>query len=173
MNRPYVLGRSAWRNIQEGNEREWLIGNGIGGYANHSVPGGGYRMSHGYLVTSTKAPVNRLLVFTRTQEQLEIGGKGYDLTSQQYVNWEKNGQRHLKQFKLDIVPEYHYQVEDVRIRKTVSVEYGHNTVVVCYEVSGGSEPTQFKIVPLFNHRSPGDVSEKGAYVFVQSCPQMC
>ncbi|RUT45136.1 glycogen debranching protein [Paenibacillus anaericanus] len=165
MDRAYILGRSAWRNIQEGNEREWLIGNGIGGYANHSVPGGGYRMSHGYLVSSSKAPVNRMLVFTRTQEQLKIGGKIYDLTSQQYVNWEKNGQQHLKQFKLDTVPEYYYQVEDVRIRKTVSMEYGHNTVVVCYEVSGGSESTELKIVPLFNHRSPGDTAEKGNLKF--------
>ncbi|MDQ0089386.1 putative glycogen debranching enzyme [Paenibacillus anaericanus] len=165
MDRAYILGRSAWRNIQEGNEREWLIGNGIGGYANHSVPGGGYRMSHGYLVSSSKAPVNRMLVFTRTQEQLKIGGRIYDLTSQQYVNWEKNGQQHLKQFKLDTVPEYHYQVEDVRIRKTVSMEYGHNTVVVCYEVSGGSESTELKIVPLFNHRSPGDTAEKGNLKF--------
>lgn len=161
MDRAYIFGRSAWRSIQEGNEREWMIGNGIGGYANHSVPGGGYRMSHGYLVSSTKAPVNRMLVFTRTQEQVEIGGKVYELTSQQYVNWEKNGQQHLRQFKLDIVPEYHYQVEDVSIRKTVSLEYGHNTAVVCYEVSGGSDPMQMTIVPLFNHRSPGDVSDKG------------
>lgn len=165
MSRAYVLGRSAWRTIDEGNEREWLMGNGMGGYANHSVPGGGYRMSHGYLIASTKAPVNRLLVFTRTQEEVKIGGRNYDLTSQQYVNSEKNGQRYLQRFTLDTVPHYHYQVEDVQLHKTISLEYGHNTVTVCYEVTGGRERTELKIVPLFNHRSPGEVSERGNLVF--------
>lgn len=165
MERAYVLGRSAWRTIEEGNEREWLIGNGIGGYASHSVPGGGFRMSHGYLVASTKAPVNRVLVFTRTQEQVQIGGKSYDLTSQQYVNWQKDGQHYLRRFKLDTVPEYHYQVEDVSIRKTIAMEYGRNTVTVCYEVSGGREHTTLKLVPLFNYRSPGEASEKGNLIF--------
>lgn len=159
--RAYVLGRNAWRTIEEGNEREWLIGNGIGGYANHSVPGGGYRMSHGYLVASAKAPVNRMLVFTRSQEQVDIGDRSYDLTSQQYINWQKNGQRYLRRFKLDTVPEYDYQVEDVRIVKTIALEYGHNTVAVCYDITGGKETAQVKLVPLFNYRSPGDVSEKG------------
>lgn len=165
MSRAYVLGRNAWRTIEEGNEREWVIGNGIGGYANHSIPGGGFRMSHGYLIASTKAPVNRVLVFTRTQEEVTIGDRSYDLTSQQYVNWEKNGQRYLTRFKLDTVPQYIYQIEDVQLKKTIALEYGHNTVTVCYEVTGGRERTNLKIVPLFNHRSPGEVSEKGDLVF--------
>lgn len=165
MDRAYVLGRSAWRTLDEGNEREWLIGNGIGGYAGHSVPGGGFRMSHGYLVASAKAPVNRMLVFTRTQELVEIGGTKYDLTSQQYVNWQKDGHQYLRRFKMDTVPEYDYQVQDVRIRKIIAMEYGHNTVAVCYEVTGGREHTKLTLVPLFNHRSPGDVSEKGSLRF--------
>ncbi|AWB43120.1 glycogen debranching protein [Paenibacillus sp. CAA11] len=165
MSESYHFGKSAWRTLEEGNEREWLLGNGIGGYANHSVPGGGFRMSHGYLIASTKPPVNRVLVWTRTQEQVVLGEREYDLTSQQYVNWAKNGQRYLQRFSLDGVPEYTYQVEDVCIRKTVSVEYGRNTAVVCYEVDGGSQPARLRIVPLFNHRSPGAVSEKSALVF--------
>lgn len=165
MERAYVLGRHAWRTIEEGNEREWLIGNGIGGYASHSVPGGGFRMSHGYLVASAKAPVNRMLVFTRTQEQVTIGGKTYDLTSQQYVNWQKDGQHYLRRFVLNTVPEYDYQVEDISIRKTIAMEYGRNTAVVCYEITGGRESALLNIVPLFNFRSPGEVSEKGSLSF--------
>lgn len=163
--RAYILGRSAWRTLEEGNEKEWLIGNGIGGYANHSVPGGGFRMSHGYLVASARAPVNRMLVFTRIQEQVCMGGQTYELASQQYINWRKDGHRYLRRFKLDTVPEYDYQVEDVNIRKTISLEYGHNTAAVCYEIAGGKEPAEIKLVPLFNYRSPGDVSEKGSLRF--------
>lgn len=122
-------------------------------------------MHHGYLVASTKAPVNRVLVFTRTQEQVLVGSRTHDLTSQQYVNWEKNGHQYLNRFVLDTVPEYHYQVEDIHIRKTIALEYGRNTVAVCYEVTGGRDAAQLTLVPLFNHRSPGAVSERSGLQF--------
>lgn len=37
----YKYGRGMWKNIESGNELSWVIGNGIGGYANHTVAGGG------------------------------------------------------------------------------------------------------------------------------------
>lgn len=33
----YKYGRGMWKNIESGNELSWVIGNGIGGYANHTV----------------------------------------------------------------------------------------------------------------------------------------
>ena len=50
MNEIYKYGRSFWRTIEEGNELSWMIGNGIGGYANHTVSGGGAMCFHGYLI---------------------------------------------------------------------------------------------------------------------------
>ncbi|GJM82904.1 hypothetical protein HMSSN139_54000 [Paenibacillus sp. HMSSN-139] len=159
--RAYVLGRNAWRTIEEGNEREWLIGNGIGGYANHSVPGGGYRMSHGYLVASAKAPVNRMLVFTRSQEQVDIGDRSYDLTSQQYINWQKtvNATCAVSGWT------------PYRNTTTRSKTYGSSrrsrwstaTIRSRFVMTspGARRRARVKLVPLFNYRSPGDVSEKG------------
>ena len=66
----YKYGRGMWKNIESGNELSWVIGNGIGGYANHTVAGGGAQAFHGYLIASLNAPVNRKLILTRTQEQI-------------------------------------------------------------------------------------------------------
>ena len=60
----YKYGRGMWKNIESGNELSWVIGNGIGGYANHTVAGGGAQAFHGYLIASLNAPVNRKLILT-------------------------------------------------------------------------------------------------------------
>ena len=161
MNEIYKYGRSFWRTIEEGNELSWMIGNGIGGYANHTVSGGGAMCFHGYLIASLNPPVNRQLIFTRTQEIIEVQGREYDLTSQQYIGVSKDGQKYLEKFTFDSVPEYTYRVEDIYLKKTIAVEYGHNTAVVCYEIENGSEACKLRVVPLFNYRGYADVSEKG------------
>ena len=163
----YKFGRGNWRNIKEGNEREWLIGNGIGGYAAHTIIGGGFTSFHSYLIAAINPPVERYSVFTRTQEQIIVDGREYDLTSQQYVNYAKNGQEYLQRFVFDSVPQYIYQVEDINIKKTIAMEYGHNTVVVCYEVTNGSREAKLNLVPLFNFRPAGATTERNELKFTR------
>ena len=69
--------RFNFKSIEEGNELLWMIGNGIGGFSNHTVAGGGAQCFHGYLVAALNAPVNRTLIFTRTQEIVEVDGREY------------------------------------------------------------------------------------------------
>lgn len=161
----YKYGRGMWKTIEDGNELSWVVGNGIGGYANHTVAGGASQAFHGYLIASLNAPVNRKLILTRVQEQIIIKDREYDLTSQQYIGTSKNGQEYLEQFILDTVPEYRYRVEDVSINKTIAMEYGHNTVAVCYEIENGSEEAKLNLVPLFNYREAGETSERSELKF--------
>ena len=165
MSKDYKYGRSSWRTIEQGNELSWMMGNGLGGYSNHTVSGGGATCFHGYLIASLNAPVNRQLILTRTQEIVEVSNREYDLTSQQYIGTSKNGQNYLERFNFNSVPEYNYRVEDIYIKKTISMEYGHNTVAICYEVENGEEETKLRIVPLFNYRQAGEVSERGDLKF--------
>jgi len=163
----YSYGRSSFKTIEEGNELSWMIGNGIGGYANCTVSGGSAMMHHGYLIAALNPPVNRYLIFTRTQEEVSINGRTYDLTSQQYINASKNGQEHLDRFNFDTIPEYIYRVEDVIIKKSISMEYGYNTTAVCYEIENGTEDLTFKMIPLFNYRLSGDSIEKSNLKFIK------
>ncbi|EEH98105.1 glycogen debranching enzyme N-terminal domain-containing protein [Clostridium tertium] len=167
MKKTYSYGRSSFKTIEEGNELSWMIGNGIGGYSNCTVSGGSAMMHHGYLIAALNPPVNRYLIFTRTQEEVSINGRTYDLTSQQYINASKNGQEHLDRFNFDTIPEYIYRVEDVIIKKSISMEYGYNTTAVCYEIENGTEDLTFKMIPLFNYRLSGDSIEKSNLKFIK------
>ncbi len=154
----YKFGRGSWKTLEEGQEREWLIGNGLGGFSGQTIVNSGFRSFHAYLVAALNAPVERYSVLTKTQEQVKIGDLEYDLTAQTYVNENKNGQHYLQRFTFDSLPTYEYQVQDVHIKKSIAMEYGHNTVVVCYEVQTGGQKASINIVPLLNWRPSGATS---------------
>ena len=167
MEKIYNYGRSNFKTIEEGNELSYLIGNGIGGFSNSTAAGGSAILHHGYLVAALNPPVNRYLILTRTQEEISINNRNYDLTSQNYINTSKNGHKYLERFTFDSIPEYNYRVEDVNIKKSISMDYGHNTVAVCYEIENGIEDINFKIVPVFNYRLSGDAIEKSRLKFTE------
>lgn len=170
----YTLGRGQFRTLQEGLEKEWLLTNGIGGLANSTVVGASNRMHNGYLTVSMNPPADRYTVLSNVWESVTIDGKEYDLAAQEYIGYEKKGYEYLNRFELDILPTYYYQVQDVTIKKTISLEYGKNTVVVCYEVENGMEEVSLHITPQFNCKPYGvtieasqlqfDMTQEGAFL---------
>lgn len=64
--------------------REWSITNGIGGYGGSSIIGAHNRTHQGYLIASLHPPVERYLVFSKTNEKI-IGDEIYDLTTSQHA----------------------------------------------------------------------------------------
>lgn len=65
--------------------REWAITNGIGGYAGSSVLGAHNRTHQGYLIASYHPPVERYMVFSKTNETIEQADTTWDLTTGQYA----------------------------------------------------------------------------------------
>src|SRR3954463_5456199 len=62
--------------------REWLVTNGLGGYASGTIAGVGTRRYHGLLVAAHPAPLGRIMLFNHLGEslrfpdwsQVEVGG---------------------------------------------------------------------------------------------------
>ncbi|BCN32139.1 amylo-alpha-1,6-glucosidase [Anaeromicropila herbilytica] len=161
----YKLGRSNYRNFHEGLEKEWLLTNGIGGFACLSIIGARNRIYSSYLIASLRPPMDRKLILANIYESITIGDKEYDFATQEYNGNIREGQKYLTRFELDIVPTYCYEVEDVKIKKTISMEYGTNSVVVCYEIQNGSSKAKMNLTPLFNYRNPGEASERSTLLF--------
>ncbi len=161
----YELGRSNWRTFRDGIEKEWLITNGIGGYANQSVIGANHRMFCGYLHASFHPPADRFTLLAGTHEAVVIGGVTYDLAAQEYIGMFREGQQYLNRFEFNGVPTFTYQVNDVLIKKTVALDYGKNTVTVCYELFNGKRASEFNITPLFTCKPLGATLEKSELTF--------
>lgn len=161
----YTLGRSQFRSLQEGLEKEWILTNGIGGLSNSTIVGGSNRMHNGYLTVSLNPPADRFTVLSNVWERVNVAGKEYDLASQQYMGQEKEGYRYLNRFELDVLPCYIYQIQDIIIRKTIAMEYGKNTVVICYEVENGMDACTIAMTPQFNWKPYGVTKEASQLQF--------
>ena len=65
--------------------REWAITNGIGGYAGGSVTGACCRTHQGYLIASLHPPVERYMVFSKTNETISCGVETFSLEASQHA----------------------------------------------------------------------------------------
>lgn len=146
------FGKSYWRTYEQGIGREWLLTNGIGGFSSSTLIGANARRYHGLLVASLHPPVQRHLVLSKIDESLEIEGRQYNLYSSATPGSLIEGFHHLQRVRIDPLPTFIYQVEDVRVEKTVCMVYGENTVAVLYRIVNGGSRARLRLTPLVNFR---------------------
>lgn len=157
------FGKGYWKTFRQGLEREWLITNGVGGFAGSTIIGANARAQHGLLVASLHAPVQRTLILSKLDESIQLGtaGKSYSFGANERPGWEENGHHHLQRFRLRHgLPTYRYQVEDFFLDKRIAMVYGSNTVVIGYEVRNGARPAVMTVRPLVNYRPYGEQSTR-------------
>lgn len=160
MNLKYRFGKGSFRNLTEGIEREWLIANGIGGFANCSITGNNSRVHSAYLVASLNPPVDRINILTKISEQINVDKIIYELDAQQFVGREENpGYKRIEAFEFDVVPKFIYQVQDIRMTKTISMDYGHNTTSICYRVWNGMSKIKLSLTPEFALRDNNEAND--------------
>lgn len=138
--------------ITEGINREWIITNGIGGYAAGTVVGINTRKYHGLLVAPLTPPARRFLILSKLDESLEISGEKFNLYSNMCHNYISNGFKYQESFEKDIIPIFTYQVKDITIKKYICMEYGKNTVCVLYNIHNSGEEAKLTITPIINFR---------------------
>ena len=140
----YILGKNTWKSFETAEKECFLITNGLGGYCSLSVIGSLARGDHALLMGSgAPAPNHRIHMLSNILESLIVGGRLYALGSQRFVTSARNlcGYHYLNQFSYEYVPQWYYQVGDIQIRKTISMEYGRNTVILFYDIDNFSENT--------------------------------
>ncbi|MDF1523390.1 MAG: glycogen debranching enzyme N-terminal domain-containing protein, partial [Trueperaceae bacterium] len=72
---PIRLGRAACGELASAERLEWLVTNGIGGYAAGTVAGIRTRRYHGLLVAATTPPAGRTVLATDLHESIAVDGR--------------------------------------------------------------------------------------------------
>ena len=138
--------------FEDGLKKEWLITNGIGGYASSTMIGANTRRYHGLLIAHLTPPARRHLILSKVDESIEIGEKKYDLYTNIGKNYISKGYKYLVQFEKEYIPIYTYQVGDCLIKKYICMEYGKNTVVVFYQIYTKTQDAKLILTPIINFR---------------------
>ena len=140
-------------NVAEAVRREWLETNGLGGFSSSTIIGLNTRRYHGLLTAATKPPVGRMVLLSKLEETLMMGGRRFDLSANQYPGViHPQGYQHLKTFRLDPFPIFTYRINGVEIEKTVFMVAGENTTVVQYEARGDGLDCVLELRPLIAFR---------------------
>ncbi|MEN2774899.1 amylo-alpha-1,6-glucosidase [Acetivibrio clariflavus] len=162
------FGKSSWRTFEQGIQKEWLLTNGIGGFANSTIVGVNTRRYHGLLIASLKPPVSRHLILSKIDESITIGDESFDLFSYEVPGFIMKGYHYMEGFEREPLPKFIFRVGDVYIEKTVSMVYGENTVAVVYYVRNGEESINLRLTPLVNFRDYHHCSRKENLNFYKS-----
>ena len=139
--------------IEDALTKEWLITNGIGGFASQSVLGINTRKYHGLLIAPLMPPARRYVILAKIDESIEIDGKEEILYSNICKNYISEGYKRLESFEKVYNPVFNYQTEEgIKIEKQISMVYGKNIVCIYYKVENTDKDITMKIAPVMNYR---------------------
>ncbi len=136
MNLPSIkIGKEVLSIFENAVGKEWLITNGLGGYASSTALAINTRKYHGLLVAAFNPPRDRRVCIEKFDEELKIGNVFYPIFANEFQNGVyPKGHEFLKEFSLSPFPKYYYGVQNVDLSKTVFMPRGVNAVIVAYEV---------------------------------------
>jgi len=132
---------------------EWLETNGLGGWSSSTASGCNTRRYHGLLVAATEPPTGRMVLVSKMDETIQRGGEKWELGTNDYNGlYHPTGHRYWTHFCHNGHPEFLCVAGDIRIRKSVVMLHGENTVIVRYEVLDAAEPFELSLLPLLASR---------------------
>jgi predicted glycogen debranching enzyme len=138
-------------------QREWLVANGLGGYASGTLAGVATRRYHGLLVSALPAPVGRILMLGQMSEVLRLpdhtvvslGGQARTGNAPATLS----GDGHLREFRLESgLPVWHYEAAGYVLEKRVFLAHRQNTVYVLYTLLDGPGVLRLEMHPSIHFR---------------------
>ncbi len=136
--------------------REWLLTNGLGGYASGSVAGVNTRKYHGLLIAALPAPFGRMLMLSHLSEQLRLpNGATIRLGCEEQAGGvlDLDGTHYLSEFRLEAgLPVWRFEIGNIRIEKRILLVHQQNTVHVTYRMLSGDGTVRLKLRPAVHFR---------------------
>lgn len=153
---PVHFGREIAAPLDVAEAREWIVTNGIGGYASGTIAGSMSRGYHGLLVGALRPPIDRHLLLAKLEETVHLADGSFALTANRWQSGAISpaGYQHLERFHLEgSVPCWTFTGPGVRLEKRIWMEYGANTTYVAYTLTeSGDNDVQLQVSAIANNR---------------------
>lgn len=131
-----TVGREECRNFEIASRLEWLEADGTGGFAMGTVAGINTRRYHGLLVAALRPPVERHVLLSRVEEEVDFDGHVFALGAAQYPGTvSPSGFQYLEEFRLDPGPIWSFHAGGGILEKQLYLARGLPAVVVRYRAN--------------------------------------
>jgi predicted glycogen debranching enzyme len=124
--------------------REWLVANGLGGYASATINGMITRSYHGFLIAAQPSPLGRMVVFNDLDVDIERADGSV-------MNLRESGR--FLDFTLNMgLPSWRYEMDGAVIEKSIVVPWHQNIVHCTFRSLGDGRRVCLRLRPLINFR---------------------
>ena len=158
------FGREICGDLAAAESREWLVTNGIGGYASGTVAGSLTRRYHGLLIAALQPPLGRTQLVAACDEIVHNSGADFPLATHRWSSGAIDPQGHLnlESFHLEgTTPVWTYALADALLEKRIWMRQGENTTYIHYTLVRGSAPIELELKALVNYRDFHSLTRAG------------
>jgi predicted glycogen debranching enzyme len=156
------LNRELLSSFDSSIQKEWILTNGLGGYASSTVLGINTRKYHGLLVAAFHPPRDRRICLEKLEEEVSVGNDAYQLGANEFQDRIfPLGYTFLDQVRISLFPKFAYSLQNVEIEKTAFMPYGKNVSIILYKaLNGSSSDLRIRVFPLLNCRHFHSVTDR-------------
>ena len=150
-----TLGRDLCGNWDEAVRREWLVANGLGGYACGTVALANTRRYHAFLMASLAPPVERTLLVAKVEVSVDYLGRRYALTSNEFADGtvDPRGFADIESFAVeDGIPVWRYALADALLEQRIFMAPGANVSYLTLQLRRASAAARIELKPLAAYR---------------------
>jgi predicted glycogen debranching enzyme len=156
--------------LERGPDCEWLVTNGLGGYASGTLSGVIARRYHGYLVAALPAPFGRVVMLNELLERIELpDGRSVQLGGEERAGRtaKPRATDYLSEFRLESgSPVWRYEFANIVLEKRLVLPHGQNTAFINYSLLSGDHSVRLVLRPSIHfrpHETPVDTKLESSY----------
>src|SRR5271157_4727711 len=154
-------------------QREWIVTNGLGGYASGTVCGVPTRRYHGLLIAALPTPLSRTMMLNQLHEQVVVAdGEPVVLVPGGLAGRPENElEGRVVEFRLELgLPVWRIEAAGIILERRLLIPHLQNTVHVSYRLVEGKNVSAVglhlrPLVHFRSHDAPVDCSHPGPYRF--------
>jgi predicted glycogen debranching enzyme len=155
------FGREVCGDLDAAEKREWLVTNGLGGFASGTVAGTATRRYHGLLIAALQPPAARTLLVAGLDESARYLDTSYSLATNRWASGfvSPSGYLQIESFYLEgSKPVWRYALSDALLEKRIWMKQGENTTCVQYTLLRAAGPIQLDGKVLVSYRGFHDTT---------------
>lgn len=148
----FILSEQQCLNFDLASRKEWILTNGIGGFAMGAASGIATRRYHAHLVVADPPPANRIVLLAAIDAFIQGPGNPIGVSSNQYPGTVyPEGYQHLKKFSVGTVAQWVYRAAGMELDKKLKLHPGENAATIVY-TNTGDRPFLLTLNPLVCHK---------------------
>ena len=149
---------------------EWLVTNGLGGYASGTLSGVITRRYHGYLIAALPAPFGRIMMLNELGERIELpDGRSVQMSGEERAGdpVKLDAMERISEFRIEGgIPVWRYEIGGITIEKRLVLPHGQNTAFINYSLLSGDDSVRLVLRPSIHfrpHETPVSAELESSY----------